>query len=357
SMFDCFCLQCVMNTLSVDQCFFYDKRVVIRIDFDVPIHDGKIVSDKKIRDALPTILHVLNQGAKSAVLISHLDCPNGQPVAQYSLEPVAIKLERLLDHQVIFLDDCVGEQVEIKCADPSPGSVFLLENLRFHHEEVGSHIDSLGKRTQSLSRLGDIFINDAFETCHTRHSSVVGIDLPVKAAGFQVMRELQFFHSFLYEPRRPFLAMVGGLLLTDKIPLFDHLLDLADDIIIAGGLAFTFLKVLHGISIGRSVYDEQAASLVPIIVDRARIKHIHIHLPRDIVVASKFDPLADTRTINMPAGIPDGWIGLDIGVKTQKIFADVIGRARTILWHGPPGVYEMDSCSKGTEQTVKAVVK
>ena len=250
------------------------KRVLIRVDFNVPQDKatGAITNSQRIEAALPTIRYALEQGA-SVVLMSHLGRPDGQRVARFSLRPVAAELTRLLGRKVTFLDDCVGAAVEAACAKPEPGSVILLENLRFHIEEEGGvKLEDGGSRKAdpaaveafraSLSRLGDVYVNDAFGTAHRAHSSMVGIHIEQKAAGFLMEAELKAFSAVIANPRRPLLAILGGAKIADKIPLIRNLIDKADEIIIGGGMAFTFKKVLNGMEIGDSLFDPEGAKIV-----------------------------------------------------------------------------------------------
>ncbi|HEY5227983.1 MAG TPA: phosphoglycerate kinase, partial [Opitutaceae bacterium] len=301
------------------------KRVLIRVDFNVPQDkaSGAITNNQRIVAAVPTIRHALDQGA-SVVLMSHLGRPDGQRIAKYSLRPVAAELEKLLATKVTFLDDCSGPAVEAACAAPAPGSVILLENLRFHIEEEGKVKleDGTSKKAdptavagfrESLSRLGDVYVNDAFGTAHRAHSSMVGVSLPQKAAGFLMEAELKAFAAVIASPRRPLLAILGGAKIADKIPLIRNLIDKADEIIIGGGMAYTFKKVLNGMEIGESLFDPEGAKIVAELTEKARARGVSIVLPVDYVCADKFDPNASTRPADDSTGIPKGWMGLDAG--------------------------------------------
>lgn len=345
------------------------KRVVMRVDFNVPMDKstGEITNPQRIQAALPTIEHILNHGG-SVVLMSHLGRPNGQVAKEFSLKPVAAKLEELLNKPVTFLDDCVGPEVESACADLAPGSVVLLENLRFHIEEEEKSKDADGNSIQadpdkvtafraSLSKLGDVYANDAFGTAHRAHSSVVGVDLPEKVAGFLMQKELDAFAKVLENPERPFLAILGGAKVADKIPLIRNLLDKADEIIIGGGMAYTFKKVIDGMAIGDSLFDEDGAAIVPELVEKAKSKGVTLHLPVDYVCADKFAPDATTRDADDASGIPEGWMGLDCGPKSRKIFDQAILGAKTIIWNGPAGVFEFDAFAEGTQSMAAAVAE
>ncbi len=356
-----------MNKRTIKDLDLAGKRALIRVDFNVPQdkQTGEITNPQRIQAALPTIQHALDQGA-SVVLMSHLGRPNGHRNEKYSLEPVARKLEELLGQPVTFLSDCVGPEVEAKCAGLEPGQVILLENLRFHIEEEGKAKDSEGKTTKAdedevaqfrsgLTRLGDVYVNDAFGTSHRAHSSVVGVNLPDKVAGFLVEKELEAFSSVLDDPARPLLAILGGAKIADKIPLIRNLLDQADAIIVGGGMAYTFLNVTTGMKIGNSLYDKDGAAIIPELMEKAESKGVEIHLPVDFITADDFSENANTDEATAEAGIPDGWEGLDIGPKTRELFQAVIGGAKTIIWNGPPGVFEIDKFANGTKAMAQAV--
>ncbi len=352
---------------SINEVPLKGRRVVMRVDFNVPQdkETGEITNPARIVAALPTIKYILEQGG-SVVLMSHLGRPDGKRVEKFSLKPVAKKLEELLGKPVKFLNDCVGPEVEAACAALKPGEVVLLENLRFHIEEEGKVKNKDGSKTKaepekveafraSLTKLGDVYVNDAFGTAHRAHSSVVGVDLPEKVAGFLMQKELDAFGSVLENPKRPVLAILGGAKVADKIPLIRNLLDKADEIIIGGGMTFTFKKVLEGMEIGESLFDPEGAKIVGELMDKAKEKGVKIHLPVDFVCGDKFDANAQTRAVEDKEGIPKGWIGLDVGPKSRKLFADVIARAKTIIWNGPPGVFEFDRFAEGTKDMAEAI--
>jgi phosphoglycerate kinase len=343
------------------------KRVFIRVDFNVPQdkQTGEITNTQRITAALPTIQHALDQGA-SVVLASHLGRPNGERVAKYTLKPVAAKLQELLGKPVKFLDDCVGSEVEAACAALKPGEVILLENVRFHIEEEGKAKDAEGNSVKadpakvaafraSLSKLADVYVNDAFGTSHRAHSSVTGVELPHKVAGFLVEKELAAFAAVLENPQRPLLAILGGAKIADKIPLIRNLVERADDIIIGGGMAYTFHKVLNGMQIGNSLYDPAGAEIVQELIEKAKEKGVRIHLPVDFITGDAFSPAANTGSATVESGIPDGWEGFDCGPKTRELFAKVIASAKTIVWNGPCGVFEFDIFAEGTKAMANAV--
>ena len=343
------------------------RRVLLRVDFNVPQDKatGAITNTARIVAALPTIKHILGEGA-SLVLMSHLGRPDGQRVEKFSLKPVAEKLQELLGQPVKFLPDCTGPEVEAACAALQPGEVALLENLRFHIEEEGKIKNEDGTSTKadpekvaafraSLGKLGDLYANDAFGTAHRAHSSVVGVDLPDKVAGFLMQKELDAFAAVLDNPQRPYLAILGGAKVADKIPLIRNLLDKADEIIIGGGMAYTFLKVMNDMPIGDSLFDPEGAKIVNELMEKAKEKGVKIHLPLDFICADKFDSEAATQSSEAAQGIPDGWMGLDCGPKSIALFQEVIARAKTIVWNGPSGVFEFEKFAAGTKAVAEAV--
>eukprot|EP00184_Porphyridium_aerugineum_P006100 CAMPEP_0184696550 /NCGR_PEP_ID=MMETSP0313-20130426/3792_1 /TAXON_ID=2792 /ORGANISM="Porphyridium aerugineum, Strain SAG 1380-2" /LENGTH=422 /DNA_ID=CAMNT_0027155183 /DNA_START=79 /DNA_END=1347 /DNA_ORIENTATION=- len=345
------------------------KRIVMRVDFNVP-QDKKtneITNTQRIEAAIPTINMLLSKGAKSIVLMSHLGRPDGQVNMKYSLKPVAVALEKLLGKPVTFLPDCVGEAVELACADPASGTVILLENLRFHLEEEGKCEDKDGNKVKaapeaiakfrdSLSKLGDVFVNDAFGTAHRAHSSMVGVCLPERVAGALMKKELEYFAKALENPARPFVAILGGAKVADKIQLIMNLLDKVDEMIIGGGMAYTFKKVNDNMEIGNSLFDEAGAKIVPDIMKKAKEKGVKIHLPVDFVTADKFDPNATVGAATDKEGIPVGWMGLDIGPKSQEEFKAVVLRAKTVVWNGPAGVFEFAKFEAGTKAIMDAMI-
>jgi len=345
------------------------KRAFVRVDFNVPQDKatGAITNPQRIVAALPTINYLLEQGA-SVVLASHLGRPNGQRVEKYTLKPVAEKLQELLGKPVKFLPDCVGPEVEAACAALQPGEVVLLENVRYHIEEEGKakQEDGTSKKADpasvaefraSLTKLGDVYVNDAFGTAHRAHSSVVGVDLPEKVAGFLMEKELSAFAAVLDHPKRPFLAILGGAKVADKIPLIRNLLDKADAIIIGGGMAYTFLKTLEGMKIGDSLFDEEGAKIAGELVEKAKAKGVKLYLPVDFLCADKFDPEAETRPATKAEGIPDGWQGLDAGPETARLFAGAIAEAQTIIWNGPAGVFEFEKFAGTTKAMAAAIAE
>lgn len=344
------------------------KRCLVRVDFNVPQKpDGTITNPQRIVAALPTIQHILDNGG-SVILMSHLGRPNGRPTPKFTLQPIADKLSELLNRPVQFLNACTGPEVEAVCGAAQPGDVILLENLRFHIEEEGKSKKDDGTSEKAdakaveafrsgLTKLGDIYVNDAFGTAHRAHSSVVGIDLPEKVAGFLMEKELTAFAAVIEHPDRPLLAILGGAKIADKIPLINNLIDKADEIIVGGGMAFTFHKVINGMSIGDSLFDEEGAKIIKELMDKATAKGVKIHLPVDFKTANRFAEDAETGVALAKDGIPDGWMGLDMGPESAKQFSEAIARARTIIWNGPPGVFEYENFSVGTKTMAAAIAK
>jgi len=333
------------NKLAITDLDLKDKRVLIRVDFNVPLDaECKVTNNQRIVGAIPTIKYALDKGAKAVVLMSHLGRPDGKRVEKYSLKPVVPEVEKALGKPVEFLDDCVGEDTEERVSQAKDGEIILLENLRFHPEEEGSYKDAEGKKVKAdpeavksfrrlLTALGDVYINDAFGTAHRAHSSMVGIDLPLRAAGYLMKKELEYFAKVLEKPERPFLAILGGAKVSDKIKLIDSMLDKVNSLIICGGMAFTF-KTLEGVKIGNSLYDPSGAKDVPKLLEKAKKNNVEIVLPCDYVVADKFDKDAQTASASDETGIPDGWMGLDCGPKSIDSFKEAILKAKTILWNG-----------------------
>lgn len=341
--------------LSISDLPLKGKRVLIRVDFNVPLQDGQVTNDARIAAAVPTIQHALDQGA-SVILMSHLGRPDGERVAKYSMKAVVEPLEKLLQRSVRFLDDCVGPEVEAACAAVKPGEVILLENLRFHAAEEAKKVDPTVEAFRaSLTKLGDVYVNDAFGTAHRAHSSMVGVALPQRAAGLLLQKELDYFGKALSDPERPFLAILGGAKVADKIQLIENLLDQVDEMIIGGGMAYTFKKELSGMPIGKSLYDEAGAKIVGRVMAKAEERKVRIHLPVDFVTGDAFSNDANVGQANDSDGIPDALEGLDCGPRSRQLFVDAIARAKTIVWNGPVGVFEFDKFAEGTKALAAAV--
>jgi phosphoglycerate kinase len=351
------------------------RRVLMRVDFNVPQDKvtGAITNNQRIAAALPTIQHALAQGA-AVVLMSHLGRPDGQRVAKFSLRPVAAELEKLLGRPVRFLDDCVGPAVEAACAPGAlkPGDVVLLENLRFHLEEEGKVKVKQADGTEtklkadpakeaafraSLTRLGDVFVNDAFGTARRAHSSMVGVALREKAAGFLMEAELKAFAKVLENPDRPLLAILGGAKIADKIPLINNLLEKANKVIIGGGMAYTFHKVNRGMAIGGSLFDVEGAKIVAELEAKAKARGVELIFPVDFIAGDRFAPDANTRPADLASGIPDGWEGMDAGPRSIALYREAILASRTIVWNGPAGVFEFDAFAGATRAMAEAIAE
>ncbi|UCG39438.1 MAG: phosphoglycerate kinase [bacterium] len=329
------------------------KRALVRVDFNVPLDpNGNITDDTRIRATLPTINHILDNGG-GVILMSHLGRPKGKPDKALSLAPVARRLSRLLKLPVRWMPDCVGEEVLKVAKELKPGEVILLENLRFHPGEK----DNEAAFVRSLAGLADLYVDDAFATAHRAHASVVGVPAVLKpaVAGFLVQNEIEYFHRAMEEPVRPLVAILGGAKVSDKIKTITSLMDRVDKIIIGGGMAFTFLKSM-GYRVGRSLVEDDMVDLATSILQQARSRALPLYLPVDCVAASAVDE--KTKTMVVPTQeIPDDQMGLDIGPASITLFKEVIETARTIVWNGPMGVFELSPFSQGTFSIVDALAR
>jgi len=325
------------------------KRVLVRVDFNVPLDEGGVVKDDtRIRAALPTLKHLLDRGA-SLVIMSHLGRPKGQVVESLRLDPVAARLEELLGVKVRKLDQVVGPEVEKVCSGLQPGEVVMLENLRFHPGETANDPGF----SEALARLGDLYVNDAFGAAHRAHASVVGVAERLPAvAGLLMEKELQSLGGLLQDPRRPFVAVLGGSKISDKLKVLERLREMVDTLILGGGMCFTLMKA-KGIPIGKSICEDEMLEQVKGLVEGSG-GGAEIMLPVDLVVAEDFK--ADARSQVVDAGsIPEGWMGLDIGPRTVEIYTRKIGEASTIFWNGPMGVFEWEPFEKGTRAVAEAI--
>jgi len=347
-----------LNKLSIRDLDLAGKRVLMRVDFNVPLADGKITNPARIVAALPTIQYALEKGA-SVVLMSHLGRPDGERKPEDSMAPVAVELEKQLGRKVTFLSDCVGPEVEAACAKLAPGTVVLLENLRYHKEEEGKGAtkEAIAAFRASLTKLGDVYVNDAFGTAHRAHSSMVGVEHTQRASGFLMQTELDYFNKALSNPERPFLAIMGGAKVADKIQLIENLLDKVDIMIIGGGMAYTFKKVVYGVKIGGSLFDPEGAKIVEGLVKKAKEKNVELVFPVDYVTGDKFAADATTGAATDESGIPDGLEGFDAGPKSRELFAAAIKKSKTIVWNGPVGVFEFEIFAEGTKAVAQAVVE
>ncbi|MFN9169397.1 MAG: phosphoglycerate kinase [Dolichospermum sp.] len=320
------------------------KRALVRVDFNVPVDDqGNITDDTRIRAALPTIQDLTQKGAK-VILTSHFGRPKGVD-EKLRLTPVAKRLSELLGQEVIKTDDCIGDDVAAKVAALDNGQVLLLENVRFYKEEEKNDPEF----AQKLAANADFYVNDAFGTAHRAHASTEGVTkfLSPSVAGYLVEKELQYLQSAIEAPQRPLAAIVGGSKVSSKIGVIETLLEKCDKLIIGGGMIFTFYKA-RGLSVGKSLVEEDKLELAKSLEAKAKERGVALLLPTDVVLADKFAPDADSQTVNIDA-IPDGWMGLDIGPDSVKVFQEALADCKTVIWNGPMGVFEFDKFAKGTE--------
>ena len=326
------------------------KRVLVRVDYNVPLDaNGNVSDDKRITASLPTINYLLEQGAR-IILCSHLGRPKGEVKKEFSLAPVAKRLKELLPGvNIYFASDCIGEEAERKAAALKDGEILLLENLRFHKEEEKNDPEFAKK----LASLAEIYVSDAFGTVHRAHASTAGVAAYLPAvAGFLIGKELSVMGGALENPVRPFVAILGGAKVADKIGVITNLLNKCDTLIIGGGMAYTFFKAM-GYEIGDSLLDAESIDLAKQLMETAKEKGVKLLLPVDTVVAKAFAADAEHMTVAANA-IPAGWQGLDIGEKTRELFAAEIKNAKTVIWNGPMGVFEFPEFAKGTEAVAKA---
>lgn len=336
-----------MNKMAIKDIELGNKTVLMRADFNVPQDENlNITDDRRIRATLPTIKHILQNGAKKLVLMSHLGRPDGKKVQKYSLKPVGEKLKELLGEPVKFLNDCVGEDIK-KEIETAQERVILLENLRFHPEEEANDANFV----KQLASLAEIFINDAFGTAHRAHASTEGVAHHLEsAAGFLLEKEIQYLGNTVWNPQRPFMVILGGAKVSDKIGVIENLLPRCDAILIGGGMAYTFLKA-QGKAIGNSKLEKDKLDLAKSILDKAGQLKKEILLPVDHVVVDSINANAKAEVVG--ESIPEGKIAVDIGPKTIKLFEDKLKSAKTIVWNGPVGIFEMEAFSQGTREIGK----
>ena len=340
-----------MNKLTINDLDLRGKRLFIRVDFNVPLKDAVVTDDTRIRETLPTLRLAIQKGAR-LVLASHLGRPKGGPDLKYSLRPAAKKLEQLLGNPVAFALDCVGPGAEGQSKALRDGEVLVLENVRFHPEEEKND-EAFSKQLAALC--DGIFVCDAFGSAHRAHASVVGITRFVKqaAAGLLMEKELAYLGKAVSNPTRPFVAILGGVKVSDKIEVVENLMKISDAMLIGGGMAYTFLKA-EGQPIGKSLVEDDKLGLAKRLRSEAQQKKFALLLPVDHVVGAEFKPDTATQTLSV-AATPDGWMGLDIGPKTIETYRQKIASAKTIVWNGPMGVFEMPAFAKGTLEIAKAV--
>jgi phosphoglycerate kinase len=335
------------------------KRVLVRVDFNVPLEekDGAMVvtDDTRIKETLPTLNYLIEKGAR-VILASHLGRPKGQRDPKQSLKPAAAKLADLLGKPVAFADDCIGNEAKSKALALKDGEVLVLENVRFHAGEEKNDA-ALAK---SLSELAEVYVNDAFGSAHRAHSSTAGVaDYLPAVSGLLMEKELAYLHDELENPERPFVVILGGAKVNDKIEVINRLLDKADTIIIGGGMAYTFRKLVQGISIGKSLYKPEWEPIAQAAIDKAKSRGVKLLIPVDAMITDAFDfdakKLGATKYTGVNESIPDGWEGVDIGPESVKLFAEEVAKAKTVVWNGPMGVFEIKDSAKGTFDIAEAV--
>ena len=337
------------NKKSVEDIDVSGKKVLVRCDFNVPLKDGAITSDKRIVAALPTIKYLLEHGA-AVILCSHLGRPKGEFKPEFSLAPVAVRLGELLGKPVIMAKDVVGEDAKAKAAALKPGELLMLENVRFEAGETKNNPDL----AKAFASLAEIYVNDAFGSAHRAHASTAGVaDYLPAVCGFLIQKEITVMGKALSDPKRPFVAILGGAKVSDKIGVINNLLDKVDTLIVGGGMAYTFAKA-QGYSIGDSLCEDDKVELAREMLEKAKAKGVKLLLPVDNRVGDKFDANCSVKVVGSD-NIPDGWMGMDIGPETEKLFCEAIKGAGTVVWNGPMGVFEFDKFAGGTLAVAKAV--
>ena len=342
-----------MSRLTVKDINFKNKKVLIRVDFNVPISNGKITNDFRIVSSLPTIKKVLKDGG-SVICMSHLGRPKGEVKPDFSLKPVQKRLGELLELDVKFADDCVGEKAKKLASELKNGEVLLLENLRFHKEEKKNDVTF----SKALSELADMYVNDAFGTSHRAHASNIGVTkyFDKVISGLLLEKELTYLKDKIESPQRPYTAILGGAKISGKIDTINHLFEKVDNLVNGGGIIFTFFKAM-GYEIGNSLVEEDKIGLAKEILEKAKNNNkVKFYLPKDVVVADEFKNDTNFETVSIE-NIPKGKIGLDIGEKSIQQFSEVIKSSKTVLWNGPMGVFEMENFARGTEKIADALAK
>jgi len=342
-----------MRKLSIDDLDLRDKRVLVRVDFNVPLDENlKVTDDIRIVSSLPTINKIISDGGK-AILMSHLGRPKGKANPKYSLKPAAEKLSEHLRKKVLLAPDCIGAEVKKIVNDMKPGDIVLLENLRFHEEEEKNNPEF----AKQLAELGDVYINDAFGSAHRAHASTEGVTKYIEkcAAGYLMQKELEYLGNAVTSPQKPYCAILGGAKISGKIDVINNLLDKVDNMLIGGGMAFTFFKA-EGKEIGKSLLEEEKLPLAKELLEKVKKSNVKFLLPVDVVVADDFKNDSPSETVNVN-NITSAKMGLDIGSETIKLFKEEILKSKTIVWNGPMGVFEMPEFAKGTFEIAKALAE
>lgn len=333
---------------------FRGQRVLTRVDFNVPLDAKQRVTDNnRVRQALSTIRRIMEQGGR-AVLMSHLGRPGGEQVPELSLRPVAEELSRLLGASVTLAPDCVGAEVEAQVQALQDGEVLLLENLRYHKAETKNDPEFC----RQLAKLGDVYVNDAFGTAHRAHASTAGVVkfLPIAALGYLIRKELDFLGGLLENPRQPYVAVLGGAKISDKLKVIENLMERVQALVIGGGMANTFLAA-QGFALGDSLVDDESLDLAAGLVEQARNRGVQLHLPTDGVLAQALKADVETKTVALPDGVPEGWKLLDIGPQTLAAYKSVVQNAKTVFWNGPLGVFEILPFAAGTVGVAQALAQ
>lgn len=339
-----------MNKKTIEEIDVKGKRVIVRVDFNVPLDgEGNITDDKRIVGALPTIKYLVGQGAKT-ILVSHLGRPKQGFEDRFSMKPAATRLSQLLDREVIMAKDVIGADAKAKAAALKEGEVLMLENVRFHKEETKND----AAFAKELAMLAEIYVNDAFGTAHRAHASTAGIadNLPA-VCGYLIQKEIDIMGKALMNPERPFVAILGGAKVSDKIGVIENLIDKVDYLIVAGGMAYTFFKA-QGYEIGTSICEDDKIDLAKELIKKSEEKGVELLLPVDNVIGKEFSNDTQSQVV-ASNGIPKGWMGMDVGPRTVELYSDILKKAKTVVWNGPMGVFEFENFAKGTEGVAKAI--
>lgn len=342
-----------MTKLSIDELDLKNKKVLVRVDFNVPLNENlEVTDDTRIRAAIPTIQKIIDSNGK-AILMSHLGRPKGQVIESMRLAPVARRLSQLLGQEVRYLTDCIGEVVENSVNALEPGEILLLENLRFYKAETNNDPEF----AQKLAKLGDVYVNDAFGTAHRAHASTEGITkyFEKRAAGYLIQKELKYLGEAIENPKRPLVAILGGAKISGKIDVIENLLNKVDALLIGGGMTYTFLKA-QNIEIGSSLLEDDKIQLAGDVLEKASSQKINFKLPSDHLIANEVSESAETKLTETQA-IPEGWAGVDIGTKTIEQFRSILKDAKTVIWNGPMGVFEIEKFARGTIEIAKMLAE